>query len=84
MYDPSHFYLQLLGTEAQAGGQTADFEALMAAMQAEFQSGPYETRTWARGTPVAAKFRDNCWYRAKVHSDRKFGFKLRFSIDVTA
>jgi len=67
MYDPAHFYFQLL--EQPGEGQlpaAARFEALMAAMQAEFQSGPYEARSWPRGTPVAAKFRDNCWYRAKV------------------
>ena len=67
MYDPSHFYFQLL-EEGRADSQAVEFESLMAAMQAEFQSGPYEARSWTRGTPVAAKFRDNCWYRAKVGS----------------
>ena len=61
MYDPAHFYCQQLDSHTEAA-----FEALMTAMQAEFQSGPYEAKTWARGTPVAAQFRDNCWYRAQV------------------
>ncbi len=65
MYDPAHFYVQLI-PDGEGEGQAAEFEAMMAAMQTEFQSGPYEARSWAFGTPVAAKFRDNCWYRAKV------------------
>jgi len=61
MYHPAHFYFQLLDDQTESA-----FERLMAEIQAEFQSGPYEARSWARGTPVAAQFRDNCWYRAQV------------------
>jgi hypothetical protein len=61
MYSPAHFYIQLLDAHTEAA-----FESLMADMQSEFQSGPYEARSWGRGTPVAAQFKDNCWYRAQV------------------
>ena len=61
MYHPAHFYFQLLDDQTESA-----FERLMGEIQAEFQSGPYEARSWARGTPVAAQFRDNSWYRAQV------------------
>jgi len=63
MYNPGHFYVQLEDRDDR-------FATIMEVMQKEFKSGPYEPKSWTKGSPVAAKYQDNCWYRGKAIGQR--------------
>ena len=56
--NPSHFYINMIDSGPQ-------FETLMGKLQVQASSSSPDVKT-SRGSVVAAKWSDGCWYRGQV------------------